>query len=174
MSQNSSDAGSAVRHDQPPRRIVASFDDYYQAERAVDRLVDAGFPGYRVAIVGRDMEWLEQPAGSADAGTAALRGAGAGGLTGLLVGWIFGLLNWTEPLLSGTVLAGYGLLFGTVVGGAIGLLMQGLHSGGHDFASVSDLRPRHFDVVVDADIADSALHLLEGSGQTTTTTSRTE
>jgi hypothetical protein len=75
MSENSSDAASAVGHHQPPRLAVASFDDHYQAERAVDRLMDAGFPGYWVAILGRDPEWLEQVGGS---GFPPRRGQGHG------------------------------------------------------------------------------------------------
>ena len=43
-----------------PRRTVASYDDYAEAERAVDYLSDHGFPVERVAIVGHGLRYVEQ------------------------------------------------------------------------------------------------------------------
>ena len=41
-----------------PRRTVASYDDYPQAERAVDYLSDHGFPVEHVAIVGHGLRYV--------------------------------------------------------------------------------------------------------------------
>ena len=65
-----------------------------------------------MAIVGRDLEYVEQVLGRPNCGGAALRGAGSGALTG----WIFGLFDWIEPLISALVLASYGLIFGAIAG----------------------------------------------------------
>ncbi len=90
------------------RRAVASYSTYQEAERAVDHLADQGFPVQKVAIIGRDMRLVEQVIGRMGYGEAALHGAAAGALPGVLVGWIFGLLNWLNPVVSGLLLALYG------------------------------------------------------------------
>jgi len=112
--------------------VIATFDNYADAERLVDYLSDQRFEVNRVAIVGRELEYLEQVLGRLNYGGAALRGAGSGALVGALIGWIFGLFNWIEPLISALVLAGYGLVFGAIVGALFGLLVHALQRGQHD------------------------------------------
>src|ERR1700744_3469031 len=114
---------AAVRPDEPARRVIATFDNYADAERAVDDLADQQFEVERVTIVGRDLELVEQVTGRMKYAWSALRGAAAGALTGALIGWIFGLFNWLYPLIAGLVLAGYGLIFGAAVGAFTGLLV---------------------------------------------------
>jgi hypothetical protein len=160
MAQHSTVQTSAVRPNEPSRRVIATFDDYADAERAVDYLSDRRFEVNRVAIIGRDLEYREQVLGRLNYGGAALRGASSGALVGALIGWIFGLFNWIEPLVSALVLACYGLIFGAVVGALIGLLMHALQGGRRDFHSVSGVRPRYYDVVADVEVADRALQLL--------------
>ena len=162
MTHHSSVQTSAVRPTEPPRRVIATFDDYADAERAVDYLSDRRFEVNRLAIIGRDMEYHEQVLGRLNYGGAALRGAGSGALVGVLIGWVFGLFNWIDPLISAMVLAAYGLIFGAIVGALLGLLMHALHRGGRDFHSVSAVRPEHFDVVADASVADQAIRILAG------------
>src|SRR6201991_5352770 len=91
MSVHSTAATSAVRPNEPARQVIATFDNYADAERAVDYLSDHRFEVNRVAIVGRDMEYVEQVLGRMNYGGAALRGAGSGALGGGLVGRVFGL-----------------------------------------------------------------------------------
>lgn len=162
MAQHSSVQTSAVRPSEPPRRVIATFDNYADAERAVDYLSDQRFEVDKVAIIGREMEYHEQVVGRLNYGGAALRGAGSGALVGALIGWVFGLLDWIDPLLSALVLACYGLLFGAVVGALFGLLAHALQRGRRDFHSVSGLRPKYYDVVADAAVADRAVQLLSG------------
>jgi hypothetical protein len=150
MAEHSTVATSVVRPD---------------AERAVDYLSDQRFEVDSVAIVGRELEYLEQILGRPNYGTAALRGAGSGALVGALIGWIFGLFNWIEPLISALVLAGYGLVFGAVVGALFGLLVHALQRGQRDFHSISGLRPKYYDVVADVEVADRALQLLAGGNR---------
>ena len=149
------------RIDGKRRRVIASFDHYADAEAAVDHLSDRGFPVERTAIVGRDLQLVEQVTGRLDNGRAALRGAAGGAMTGALFGWIFGLLNWIAPLTTGALLALYGLVFGAIVGALIGLLVHVMQGGRRDFASVSAMRPERFELLVDDEVADEATRLLE-------------
>jgi hypothetical protein len=160
MAVHSTVATSAVRPNEPARQVIATFETYADAERAVDYLSDQRFEVNRVAIVGRDLEYVEQVLGRLNYGGAALRGAGSGALVGALIGWIFGLFNWIEPLISALVLALDGLIFGAIVGALIGLLIHALQCGRRDFHSVSGLRPKYYDVVADVEVADRALQIL--------------
>jgi hypothetical protein len=156
-------APAAVRSDQPARRVIATFDNYADAERAVNYLADQHFEVQRVVIVGRDPELVEQVTGRLNYGWAALRGGAAGALTGGLIGWVFGLLNWWYPLIAGLVLACYGAVFGVAVGALTGLVMYAFQAGRRDFTTVRSLQPKHFDVVADVDQADRAIQLLSSS-----------
>jgi uncharacterized protein YqgC (DUF456 family) len=142
------------------RRVIATFQSYGEAERAVDYLSDRRFPVERVAIVGHDVKMVEQVVGRMNYGGAALRGAGSGAVVGALVGWIFGLFNWVNPLITGLALAAYGLIFGAVVGAIFGLVFHALQGGRRDFAAVRVMLPSRYDVLVDEEVADEAIRLL--------------
>ena len=144
----------------PARRSIATFQNYADAEQAVDALSDRGFPVERVAIVGRDLELVEQVTGRLDYPRAALRGAAGGAVTGVLIGWIFGLLSWINPLISALLLALYGLVFGAIVGAAFGLLVHAMQRGRRDFASATFVRPSQYELMVDEDVAPEAIRLL--------------
>jgi hypothetical protein len=145
-----------------PRRPVATYETYQEAERAVDHLSDQGFPVQRVAIIGQDVRLVEQVVGRMDYGRAALHGAASGALPGALIGWLFGLVDWVDPLVSALLVALYGLIFGAIVGALFGLLLYALQGGRRDFASVRSMQPSRYDVVVDEAVADEAVRLLGG------------
>src|SRR3954466_13554758 len=84
----------------PVRRTLATYTSYADAERAVDYLSDHGFPVDRVAIIGRDLHLVEQVTGRMTYWGATWRGALAGGTAGLLVGWLFGLFDWFDPIVA--------------------------------------------------------------------------
>ena len=142
------------------RRTVASYTSYADAERAVDRLADLDFPVERVAIIGQDLQTVEQVTGKLDYPTAAWRGAVSGAVPGALLGWIFGLFDWADPLVSALLLALYGLLIGAVIGAVIAVIVYALQGGRRDFASVTFMRPQRFELVVDDEVADQAARLL--------------
>jgi hypothetical protein len=152
MAQQSTAIASTVRPDAPPRRVIATFDDYADAERAVDYLADQQFRVNRLSIVGRDPKLVERVTGHINCGLAALRGATPGGLVGALISWIFSIFGWIQPMIAGLVLAFYGLIFGAVVGALIGILVSGMQRGRRDFATVTTLQPRHFDIVAGVDV----------------------
>jgi hypothetical protein len=142
------------------RRVIATFDSYGEAERAVDYLSDRRFPVERVAIVGHDVRMVEQVVGRLNYGGAALRGAGSGAVTGALIGWIFGLFSWGHPLIAGLALAAYGVVFGAVVGAILGLVFHARQGGRRDFAAVRMLLPSTYEVLADEEVADEAIRLL--------------
>lgn len=142
------------------RQTIAIFDSYPDAERAVDHLSDRGFPVERVAIVGQDLQMVEQVTGRLNYGGAVLRGVPPGALVGALIGWIFGLFDWINPLIASLLLALYGLIFGAVIGALLGLVMHALQRGRRDFASVRLVQPRRYEVLVDKEVADEATRLL--------------
>lgn len=67
------------------RRPVAVFTTYADAERAVDRPSDLGFPVERVAIIGHDLQMVEQVTGRLTYGGAALKGATSGAVLGVVM-----------------------------------------------------------------------------------------
>jgi hypothetical protein len=73
MAEHSTVARSAVRPSEPARQVIATFDNYTDAERAVDYLSDQRFEVNLVAIVGRELEYVEQILGPMNYGTAALQ-----------------------------------------------------------------------------------------------------
>src|SRR3954470_17818084 len=83
-----------------PRRIVASFGSYAEAQKAVDYLSDEGFPVERVSIVAEDLRFVEQVTGRRGYGQALLQGAGSGAVVGAFFGFLLGLFELVDPLLS--------------------------------------------------------------------------
>ena len=142
------------------RRTIASYDNYRDAERAVDYLSDNGFPVQRLAIIGSDLKLVEQVVGRMNYGGAALRGAGSGAFAGLLIGWLFALFNWFEPILATFALILWALLFGAVLGAIFGLVVHAMQGGRRDFASVQAMTPSRYEVVADPAVADEASSLL--------------
>ncbi|MGH4007959.1 MAG: general stress protein [Pseudonocardiaceae bacterium] len=149
-----------------PRRPIGMFDNYADAERAVDRLSDLGFPVERVAIIGHDLRMVEQVTGRLNYGGAALKGAMSGALPGALIGWIFGLFDLINPLVASVMLAFYGLIIGAVIGAVLGLVMHALQRGRRDFDAITTMVPDRFEVIVDEEVADEAARLLANAPAT--------
>lgn len=146
--------------DTKARKVVASYESYREAERAVDHLSDVGFPVERVSIVGRGLHLVEQVTGRMTLGQAALRGAVTGALTGALVGWIFGIFDWTDPIIASALLALHGLWFGGIVGALIGMAVHAMQRGRRDFSSVGMMSADHYELLVDEEVAEEAARLL--------------
>ena len=152
------------RHGEPARRVIASYENYADAVAAVDHLADRGFPVERTAIVGHDLRLVEQVTGRLTYLTAALHGAAAGALPGALIGWVFGLFDWIDPLRASLLLAFYGLVFGAILGGLLNLVVYAMQRGRRDFTTVTVMRPSRYDVLADAEVADRAIQELEARG----------
>ena len=142
----------------PSRRVVASYDTYEEAERAVDQLSDNEFPVERVAIIGTGLRMVEQVAGRMTTGKAALNGALQGAMIGLLFALLLGLFFTVDEAFLGVLV--YGLVAGAIFGALFGALAQAAQGGRRDFASVRGMRADRYKVHVDEAVADRATELL--------------
>ena len=136
--------------------VIRSYDRYEDAQRAVDRLADDGFAVERLKVAGEDLSLVEQVTGRRTFQRAAAEGAVAGAIITGLLGVVFGLLNWFDPLISALALGLYGVVFGAAVGSIVGLIGFAMTSGERDFSSRRTLTAQRFDLLADDDIADDA------------------
>jgi hypothetical protein len=139
---------------------IGTFEDYASVQRAVDHLSDHGFPVERVAIVGRDLRYVEQVTGRMTVGKAALLGALHGAVIGALFSLAFGLIFTYSPNPALALLVLYGIVAGGALGAVFGALSHAAGQGRRDFASVPSVTAARYDLVVDADLADRAASLL--------------
>lgn len=143
---------------------IASYQEYADAQRAVDALADRRFAVERLAIVAADISLVEQITGRRGYLVAALGSAGSGALVGALLGWLFGLLNWVEPLISAIILAVWGAVIGLVIGALLGLLAHAATGGRRDFSSVQSIRADRYLLHADPAVADEARAMLDELG----------
>ena len=153
---------SGVR--EPRRVVVASYDSYPEAQRAVDYLSDERFPVERVAIVAEDLRLVEQVTGRRGYGQAALQGAGSGALIGLIFGFFLGLFNVIDPLISAFFLGIVWLIYGAIIGLIVGLIGYALSGGQRDFSSIGGIQAGRYNVMADEEVADEASQLLARLG----------
>jgi hypothetical protein len=141
-----------------PRVTIASYPDYGEAETAVDRLSDQGFPVERVAIVSTGLRAVEQVEGRMTAWRAALIGAVVGmlfgGLLALVAGMISSELNSTEAFLYSL---GVCTLFGAVSGALVHVAAS---AGRRDFVSVRRMEADRHEIQVDEAVAGEAKRIL--------------
>jgi hypothetical protein len=142
--------------DVTPRRTIASFDRYEDAQALVDRLSDEGFPVEHLAIVGRDLRTVERVTGRLNAWRAVLLGAASGALLGLFLGVLFGLLFAADGISFATAVI-YWLIVGTVIGGLFRVFAYFLSGGRRDFTSVLGVEAARYDVLADDEVADDAI-----------------
>ena len=143
-------------------RTVATFDEYAEAQRAVDRLSDQRFPVERTAIVGHGLRYVEQVAGRMTTGRAALLGAVQGAWLGLLFALLVSLFFTVDPDPAIFLLLLYGLVVGALAGALIGALVHAANRGRRDFTSVAGMTAERYELVVDDELADRAAEILRG------------
>ena len=144
-----------------PRRVIASYGSYAEAQRAVDHLSDERFPVERVSIVAEDLRFVEQVTGRRGYGQAALEGVGSGAVIGAFFGFFLGLFSPVDPLFSVLILVLYGLVFGGVIGAIISLIFHALSGRQRDFSSVGGIEADHYNVLVDEEVAEEASRLVQ-------------
>ena len=149
---------------EPRRVVVASYDSYAEAQRAVDYLSDERFPVERVAIVAEDLRLVEQVTGRMGYGRAALQGAGSGAVIGVFFGFFLGLFSVFNPVVSAFYLGIVWLIYGAIIGALVGLIGHALSGGRRDFSSIEGIRAGRYNVMVDEEVADEASQLLTGLG----------
>lgn len=153
----------ATRRSEPDAvmETVAAYPSYQEAQRAVDHLSDSGFAVSRVSIVGVGVRYVERVSGPFSYSHAAVQGMLGGAGIGALVGLILGAFGLADPLLSVIASALYGLLFGGVIGLALGPLSHWRWRGLRDFTSNSNLEAASYEIRVERDAAEEARRILQ-------------
>src|SRR3954451_24456890 len=140
---------------------VAGFSSYDEAQAAVDRLSDDGFPVEHLDIVGSDLRLVERVTGRLTKGRAAMAGAASGAWFGLMIGLVVGLFSSGAAWL-GLILGG--LVIGAVWGAVFGFAGHAATGGRRDFSSTKTLVAMRYDVIARGGQADAAKQQLSAAG----------
>jgi len=133
---------------------VGSYDDYSQAQRAVDFLSDEKFPVENVTIIGSDLRMVEKVTGRLSWGRAIAAGAASGAWFGLFVGLLLGIFAPDGEGWIGSVLSG--VLIGLVFGAIFGAVTYSASRGQRDFTSTSKVVASRYDVLCQPQFAEQA------------------
>jgi hypothetical protein len=140
---------------------IASYDSYPQAQAAVDRLSDEGFPVQYLDILGSDLRLVERVTGRLTTTRAALAGGLSGAWLGLFVGLLLGLFTsghaWVWLLAAG-------VLCGGLAGAGLGFAAHSLTRGQRDFASTRSLIAQKYDLIARGGNAERAKVILGAAG----------
>ena len=137
---------------------VGTYDDYQQAQRAVDFLADEKFPVENVTLVGSDLRMVERVTGRLSWGRAIGAGAASGAWFGLFVGLLLGIFATDGADWIGSVLTG--LLVGLVFGAVFGAVGYAASQGKRDFTSTSKIVAGRYDVMCAPPQAEQAREIL--------------
>jgi hypothetical protein len=160
MSTRFGNGEGTVPVERTAQRAIATFTNYSEAERAIDRLSDEGFPVERTMLVGRNLRYAERVTGRFGWVDALAGGALSGAVVGLLVGWLFAIFDWFDPTIAWGWLIFDGLWFGTLAGSIMGLVSHALTRGRRDFSSIPAMEAQFYDLLVDDEVADEAARIL--------------
>jgi hypothetical protein len=130
--------------DVPRGQILATYDTYAEAQKAVDFLSDEGFPVQHVFIVGSDLRMVEDVMGRLTRARAAAAGAAAGAWFGLFVGILLALFAAPDQGTLGLVAAG--LLYGLIFGAIFGFTGHAVTRGKRDFTSRSKIVSSRYEI----------------------------
>lgn len=150
--------GNQIGAEITKRPVLVSFDNYPDAQRAVDKLSDEHFPVQHVAIVGVDLKLVESVLGRMSWGRAALGGMGTFAWFGVLIGLFVSFFGSQES--DATRLILLGLLFGAAFGIVFGLVSYAFTGGRRDFVSRQALQANRYDVLCDQEVIGLARKVL--------------
>ena len=140
---------------------IARYGEYADAQRAVDRLSDDGFPVEQLDIVGSDLKLVERVTGRLTKARAAGAGALSGSWIGLLIGVLLGLFTTGHTWL-GMIAAG--VVFGALWGAAFGFAAHAATRGRRDFSSVRGLTAGYYDLIARGASSERARVMLGQAG----------
>lgn len=138
-------------------QVVATYTKYEDAQAAVDRLSDEGFPVQNVSIVGHDIRTVENIRGRVTNGTAALRGLSSGIWFGIALGVLFAIFNPADNFFASVFTV---VIIGAVWGTIFGFASHALTRGRRDFSSVKTMEAGRYEVLVRGEYATRAAQLL--------------
>ena len=124
---------------------LAVYDDYADAQKAVDHLSDQEFPVENLMIVGTDLKQVERITGRLTTGKIALAGVASGAWLGLFVGLILSLFAAEDVLVTVLSTILMGMLFGLVWS----LIGYAATRGRRDFSAVSAVVATRYEVLVE-------------------------
>lgn len=143
---------------------IAIYDEYSDAQRAVDYLSDREFPVEYCTIVGTDLRSVEKVTGRLTWGKVM----GAGALQGVIWGIGLGLLMmlfWPGAGLATLVMAVAIFILINLITTAITYQVSG---GNRDFTSTTAIVATHYEILVDRQHAAKARSILAGPTYTGT------
>jgi hypothetical protein len=141
-------------------QVIASYASYDEAQRAVDKLSDAGFPVEHTQIVGLDLRIVEAVTGRLTNARAAVAGAATGAWLGVLFGVLVGLFT-AGPEWVGLIIGG--AIIGTFWGAIFGFFAHWATGGRRDFSSTRGLIAARYELRVADAHAARAREMLSGS-----------
>lgn len=132
------------------------YEQYEQAQRAVDFLSDNEFPVENCMIVGTDLKQVERVTGRLTTGRVALGGLLSGVWMGLFIGLIFSVFGTGNGLAIIASTVAVGALFGVIWA----LVGYAATRGQRDFSSVSRIVATRYEVLVEHKLAAQGRELL--------------
>ena len=132
------------------------FQNYDEAQRAVDYLADHEFPVENCMIVGTDLKQVERVTGRLTTGRVAVGGALTGLWLGLFIGLIFALFGSENPTAVILSTAMFGGLFGVIWA----LIGYAATRGRRDFTSVTQVVATSYEVLVEHKYAQQGRDML--------------
>ncbi len=142
----------------PPKGdLIARYDTYLEAQRAVDFLSDNSFPVQFVTIVGTGLRMVERVTGRLTYGRVAIAGAASGAWFGLFVGLLLSIFGSSSFPTAGVVAA---MAIGAAFGIMFGVISYALTGGRRDFTSTSQIVASQYEVLCMPEQAGAARDLL--------------
>lgn len=135
---------------EPPPVKLAEFPRYLEAQKAVDRLSDDGFPVEHLSIVWAGLRHIEYVTGRRTVASAAKDGALSGAWFGFVIGVLFALFADTSDPVVGLWLT-YAIV-GAVAGSLYSALGHWMRRGTRDFATQGTLDAERFEVWVSPEV----------------------
>jgi hypothetical protein len=132
------------------------YDEYADAQRAVDFLSDHEFPVQNCMIVGTELKQVERVTGRLTYNRVALGGLGSGAWLGVFVGVMLSLFGAKSALITIVSTALLGALFGLIWA----LIGYAATRGQRDFSSVSRIVATRYEVLVEHKLAAQGRELL--------------
>ncbi|MFZ6991047.1 general stress protein [Curtobacterium sp. RRHDQ66] len=145
----------------PRGDVLGTFDSYPDAQAVVAKLAESEFPVNKLSIVGNDLKTVERVTGKMTYGRAALAGA----LSGLWLGFFFGIvLTLFSPTAGGLIFAA--AIIGAAFGMLYGIVSFAITKRQRDFTSVHQVLATNYQIIVDPQLVGQAQRILGQFGAT--------
>jgi hypothetical protein len=146
--------------DTPPPQLVATFATYLEAQAAVDKLSDEGFPVSMVSIVWSNLRRVEYVTGRRTVLTAGRDGLVAGAYFGALLALIASFFITLEEGVTVLELIISWLVLGAAIGAVWSMLGHAFTRGRRDFSAIGKLEAEAYQLWVEDSHADQARTML--------------